>query len=277
MATMDSDTLIYLYGIVPEDAPEPPLALRGLEDEPVQLLRAAGVAALVGEVPAALYTEEALNARLANLAWIGDRGAAHERVLTWYADRGPVIPLAPFSLHQSEARVRERIEEESARFLATLERLRGRREWGLRMRRDDARLAAHLEELSPRLRALAQEIESAAPGRRYLLEKKRETLRAEELRAAAAEAVQRVYEAVRGCAEHAALLPLAAAAATGGGEGRGVGGALILDAVFLVEEAEYPAFQQRVTEAGHRYGPLGFELEFTGPWPPYHFAHAERA
>ena len=32
------------------------------------------------------------------------------------------------------------------------------------------------------------------------------------------------------------------------------------------------AKQRGVTEAAHRWGAAGFELEFTGPWPPYHFA-----
>lgn len=268
---MDPDTLIYLYGIVPEDAPEPPAALLGLEDGSVWLLRAAGLAAVIGGVPEAVYGEEALNPRLQDLAWVGERGLAHERVLTWFADRVPVVPLSPFSLHEDEERVRARLEEESLLLQDTLARLKGRQEWGVKLWRQDGKLAAHLEELSPRLRALAAELESAAPGRRFLLAKKRDSLRGEELRSVGKEAAHEVYGILEECAERSALLPVA------GGAGGAGERALVLHAAFLVREEEFPAFQRRLSEAALRYTALGFEIEFTGPWPPYHFVSADAA
>jgi hypothetical protein len=266
---MDAPTLTYLYAVVPADAPEPPAELRGVEGTPVRLVRAGGVAAVVGEVPAEVYAEEALDARLTDLRWVGERGAAHEAVLLWLADRAPVVPLNLFSLHRGEGRVRERLEADAERLLAALERLRGRREWGVRLWRVDARVREELDRLSPRLGALAAELEAATPGRRFLLRKKRDALLADELRAVGAEAARETYAALRPLAAEGALLPLPPAA----GEGR----ALVLNAAFLVDDAGYAGFQRGVTEAAHRRGGDGFELEFTGPWPPYHFAGHEES
>lgn len=267
---MEEPTLTYLYAVVPGDAPEPPPELRGLEGAPVRLLRAGGVAGVVGDLPAEVYAEEALDARLTDLPWVGERGAAHEAVLLWYADRGPVVPLALFSLHRGEAQVRARLEGDAERLRGVLERLRGRREWGVRLWRVDERVADHLDRLSPRLKALAEETRDAAPGRRFLLQKKRAGLVQEELRAVGAEAARRVYAALRPLAAESALLPLPSGAA---GEGR----TLVLGAAFLVDEPAFAAFQRGVTEAAHRWGESGFELEFTGPWPPYHFAGEDGA
>jgi hypothetical protein len=261
---MDAHTLTYLYAIVPADAAEPPAELRGVEGTPVRLLRAGGVAAVVGEVPAERYGEDALDAHLSDLRWVGERGAAHEAVLLWLADRGPVLPLSLFSLHRDEARVRERLEGDAEGLREALERLRGRREWGVRLWRVDERVSEHLDRLSPRLRVLAEELETATPGRRFLLGRKRGAMLADELRAVGAEAARETYAALRPLAVEGALLPLPGAT----GEGR----ALVLNAAFLVDDAAYPAFQRGVTEAAHRWGEDGFELEFTGPWPPYHFA-----
>lgn len=263
-------TLTYLYAVVPAEAPDPPAELRGVEGAPVRLLRAGGVAAVVGEVPAEEYGEEALDRHTADLAWVGERGAAHEAVLLWFADRGPVVPLSLFSLHADEARVLARLEGEGERLRADLERLRGHREWGVRLWRVDERVTEHLDRLSPRLEALAREIEAAAPGRRFLLLRKRESLLGDELRAVGAEAARQVYAALRPGAVEGALLPLAASPA---GEGR----ALVLKAAFLVEEARYPAFQEAVAGAARQWGAGGFELEFTGPWPPYHFTGRDGA
>jgi hypothetical protein len=267
MATTDS--LIYLYGVVPSDAPAPPSELRGLDGAPVRLLSgdggAVGLAALVSELPAASYAEAALDARLADLQWVGERGIAHERVLTWYADRGAVVPLSPFSLHQDAARVRERLAEDAERFRQLLARLAGRREWGIKLWRDDAVVTEHLAELSPRFGELARELESATPGRRFLLTKKLDALRADELRSAGARVARETFEVLAARAEAAERLPLAAGA-------QGGARTLVLHAAFLVPEAQYAGFEDAVNDVARRYRALGFAIDFTGPWPAYHFA-----
>lgn len=259
------DTLTYLYAVVPGDAPELPAGLRGIDGAPVRLVRAGGLAGVVSEVEADPYAEGALDAHLTDLGWVGERGAAHEAVLLWLADRGAVLPLTLFSLHSGPERVRELLEAEGERFRRGLERVAGRKEWGIRLWRVDERVAEHLDELSPRLRELAEEMAAAAPGKRFLLRKKGDAMRAEELRAVGADAARRVYDALAPLAAEARALPLPP---RGADDQR----ALVLSGAFLVEEGGFPAFQRGVTEAAHRWGEAGFELEFTGPWPPYHFA-----
>lgn len=262
--TDDSGTLIYLYGIAPADAADPDPELKGLEDAPVRLVRTSGVAAIVSDVPAEAYADDTLNARLEDLAWVGERGMAHERVLDAFVERGPVLPLSLFSLHRDEDRLRERLAESADRYMGILERLAGRREWGVKLwRREDA--ADQVDRLSPALAALNKEMEDAAPGRRYLLERKRETLRGEELRSASKRLAHRVYGLLSEAAEHSVSSPLPATQA----EGARV---LLLSAAFLVPDDGFQDFHRQVSEVAHEAGAAGFDVEFTGPWPPYHFA-----
>ncbi|HEU4632162.1 MAG TPA: GvpL/GvpF family gas vesicle protein [Gemmatimonadaceae bacterium] len=264
---MTDHSLVYLYGVVPAGAPPPPPGLAGLDDGGVRLLPVGDVAAVVSDVDGATYAEDVLDERLRDLAWVGERGLAHERVATWFADRGPIIPFTLFSLHRSEARLRERLAERAPQLRERLERLAGRREWGIKLWRDEARFARQVAGLSAPLQALEAEMATAAPGRRYLLRKKQDALRADESRRVAAEIVRTVYATLAGEAEAARALPLPPAAASGAER------VLVLHAAFLVSEAGFAAFQQRVQalEAAHREA--GFTWEFTGPWPPYHFAH----
>ncbi len=263
---MAGSTLVYLYAIVPADAAEPPELLHGVGGGSLRLVRAGGVAAVVGEVPADEYREDALDVRLTDLAWMGECGAAHEEVLLWLAERGPALPLALFSLHEGEERVVDRLETNGAALRERLEQIRGHQEWGVRLWRIDRDVEAQLDRISPRLRALAEEAAAAAPGRGYLLRKKREQMLGDELRAVGAEAARESFAALRDHAAEAALLPLPP-----GAEGR----SLVLNAAFLVAEDGFPAFQREVTEVAHRRSEDGFELEFTGPWPAYHFAEAD--
>lgn len=264
---MHSDALVYLYGIVPPDAPEPDGDLLGLDDAPVRLVRFGRVAAAVSDLPASLYADAALDQRLEDLDWVGQRGIAHERVLDWFAERGPVVPLSLFSLHRDDARLAERLEDDAPRLEALLERFRGRREWGVKLWRRDAALEPRLDELSPTLRALAAELEQAAPGRRFLLEKKRQTLRSEELRRVSARISHTVFGSLREVADRAASVPLPQAPPRSDR-------VLTLHAAFLVEDASFPAFQRRLGELAGEFQPFGLEFEFTGPWPPYHFVEA---
>jgi hypothetical protein len=239
-----------------------------VEGAPVRLVRLARIAGVVSDVPAAIYADEALDARLEDLAWVGERGLAHERVLDWFADRGAVLPSALLSLHRGEERLRGRLEEDEPRLAAQVEALRGRREWGLKLWRHDAVLDEHLAELSPALQALAAEMEAAPPGRAFLLGKKRDALQAEELKRLSVRVVHAVFDSLRERADGSASVPIPPA------PGRGER-ALVLHAAFLVTEEGFAAFQKRLGELAGEFQPYGFEFEFTGPWPPYHFAQPD--
>ena len=258
------ETLLYLYGIVPGDAPDPGPDLVGIDDGPVRLIRAGRLGALVGLVDAAAYSDEVLNERLADLAWVGLRGLAHERVLDDFTRKGPVIPLSLFSLHRDEARILERLAGETERYERVLERLRGRREFGVKLWREDARLTDRLHELSPPLRALQVEIEAAPPGKAFLLGRKREGMQAEELRRVSARVSHEVYASLRQEAERSTTVTLPANPPQ-------TGRTLLLHAAFLLPDDAFGTFQGRLGEMVATFGPLGFDLEFSGPWPAYHF------
>jgi hypothetical protein len=257
------DPLLYLYGIVPHDTPEPPAELRGVHGAAVRLLDAAGARAVVSEVPEAEFSAEAIDARLKEVEWVGARGAEHERVLTWFVDRGTIIPFSLFSLHRDAGALAERLDGMGDEIAAALEGLAGRREWGVRIWADDAALAERADRLSPRLAGLRQELDEATPGRRFLLTKKLDKLRADEARRLARERAAAAFERLRGRAEAAARTP----APSRTGERR-----LVLDAAFLVPDDGYEPFEREVGGVAGELAEAAMEVQFTGPWPPYHFS-----
>lgn len=266
---MPGETLRYLYGIVPAAAPPPPSALRGIDDAAVRLIDAGEIAAIVSDVPAASYDEAAIAAGLSEVRWAGARAAEHERVLTWFVDRTTVVPSTPFSLHASDERVRERLDEQRPRLNESLRRLAGHQELGVRIWRDEAALASRLLELSPTLAALDTERQQAAPGRRYLLGRRIDALRAEEAERVTADAVTAAYADLSAAAARAHVLPIPPT------DREGRSRTLVLDAVFLVAESSGDAFRRTVQRLLDQQRPSGLEWEFTGPWPAYHFVRDE--
>ena len=256
--------LVYLYGIVPADAPEPDAALEGIEGGYVRLLRAGRVAAVISDVPEQLYGDEALNGRLDDLAWVGGRGMEHERVLDWYVEQGAVLPLSLFSLHRDEARVRGRLESEEDAYHRALDKLSGRKEWGIKLWRNESEAAEGIDRLSASLQVLNEELEAAPPGRRFLLARKRDAMRAEEVRALSSRIAHDVFSALRAAADAAVSIRLPAGVAARDRT-------LLLHAAYLVRDDGFATFQAAVTGQAADLNGSGFEIEFTGPWPPYNF------
>ena len=269
MTGVPSETLRYLYGIVPAPAPVPPPALRGISDAPVRLLDAGVMAAIVSDVPAAEYDEAALAAGLSDVGWAGARAAEHERVLTWFVDHTTVVPSTPFSLHASDERVRTRLEEQRELLLASLQRLSGHQELGVRIWRDESAFAERLLELSPTLAALDAERRQAPQGRKYLLGRRIDALRAEESGRVTADAIEAAYGALAEVAARGHALPIPPM--TGEGRSR----TLVLDAVFLVAESSGDEFRRTVERLMDEQRKAGLAWEFTGPWPAYHFVRDE--
>jgi len=267
MTDTSPDTLVYLYGIVPADAPPPPPELVGLERGEVRLLLAGRVAAVISEVSRDRYDDDALNGRLDDLVWVGEQGVAHERVLDWYAARVPIIPLSLFSLHRDVTRIADRVASDQEAYAKRLERLGGRKEWGIKVWRRETRAAETIHSLSPALQALGVEIEAAPAGKRFLLEKKRQTLRQEEVRAVSRRVAHEVHAELRARSVDGTAVPLPSGAPSGER-------ALLLHAAYLVGDDAFEAFRAAVSSLAARFAP-GFEIEFTGPWPPYHFVQPD--
>ncbi|MEX2582375.1 MAG: GvpL/GvpF family gas vesicle protein [Gemmatimonadota bacterium] len=264
----ESESLIYLYGLTAGDAADPPSELTGVEDAPVEVVRVGSLGAIVSRVPADAYSDDALNARLDDLAWVGARGVSHERVLDWFAEHGPVIPLSLFSLHGDLVRLERRIGSEQEAFGRSLERLRGRKEWGIKLWRHEADAGEGIDRLSPSLQEIGRQIDEAPAGKRFLLEKKRQAMRLEELRLVSNRIAHELFADLRGVSDGATSVPIPGVAPA-------AERVLLLHAAYLVADDGFEEFQRAVTEQAGRLAGSGFEIEFTGPWPAYNFASTD--
>lgn len=263
-----STSICYVYGIVPSalDAASAPT---GLDDARVELEACDGVAALVSSVDRDAYTPSSLEESTGDVDWMSPRAVAHDRVLTWASDRGAVIPMPMFSLFTGAAAVQRMLRERSSQLAETLRRVAQGREYALRVYRVDAELMDSMVALSPRLAELAEKAAASSPGQRYLLERKLEDEKRGEMRGVTIEITDAIVGALSANALETvrSVIPRVTDAA-----GRGT---MVLNAAFLVAPNRLTAFQQTLTSLVEQHGARGFRFDFTGPWPPYHFAGGE--
>jgi hypothetical protein len=269
MTSSSSQSLWYVYGIVPFDGTMAP-NLSGLDDAPVRLEPSddGRFAALVSILEGPDYTPEAIEARSGDVDWLSPRAIAHDRVLTWASDHGVVVPMPMFSLFSGSPAVRDMLRDRETHLEATVRRIGEAREYALRIYRVDAELLTAIVPLSPRLTELASTARSAPPGQRYLLERKLEAEKRTELRAVTQQIVDQV---VHELCEHAREVQRSPIPRVQDAEASR--GTMVLNAAFLVPTSEFAVFQQRLSEIVSRHQPEGFRFDFTGPWPAYHFVN----
>jgi hypothetical protein len=254
--------LLYLYGIVPAVALPNVDGLVGIGSRPVRLIVEGDVAGVVGAVPAREFDEEPLNERMRDLEWLGPRAAAHQVVnarLMELADA--LVPLSFGTVYRDEAGLARALRAGHDDFVRRLEAMRGRDEWVVTLTRDEALALAALERDSEPLRRLTQEIAASTPGRQYLLGRRLEEVRRQELTSLDAEAVQSAVLGLASSVERVHRERLA----------EGAAGAPIARASVLIPRARTSAFLADVDRLDRHWRERGYSLVATGPWPPYRF------
>lgn len=254
--------VVYLYGFVPADAPPPPADLMGVAGASVRLIDLGAVSAAVTDLPADAYASDVVEARLQDLAWVGEQGMGHERVVVWFADNAEILPARMFSLYSGDASLRAAVSGRLADVTNALGSLSGRREWNLKVAYDAAELARHGAEVSGELRRLDEEIAAAPPGRRYLLERRRADVLKQEVTSAARVLAGELLDSLRPHAEDTRVIPQAGGDSTGN---------VVLNAALLVSRDAEAQLRRQAEQLYDRYSALGMLVSFSGPWAPYRF------
>jgi hypothetical protein len=223
----------------------------------------------IGAVASAVSLEEfgevPLRERLDDLGWLEQAARAHEQVLDRVREQATVVPMRLCTVYRSEESVREMLVREAPVLEATLARLAGKTEWGVKIFVHPGELAAELE--AQDAAEPEDPLHEARPGEAYLLNRRRETLRKESIGRELEERCAKVHEELAAAASEAALNRLQPAELTGHP------GEMALNGVYLVEDAAVQDFAEIVEDLQERHAP-GLDIELTGPWPPYNFVNS---
>jgi hypothetical protein len=255
-------SLLYVYTVLPADQPDPELP-------GVALVREGRLAAVVSSVPADEFDEEPLNRNMADLDWLGRWAERHQAVNAGLMERGEaLLPLAFGTIYRDEGGVRTMLRQREAELLRRLEGVRGRAEWVVALHRDGPAARAWVEERGEALVELRREIEASAPGRAYLLTRRLDDARRDELLRLDRAALDELGRTVEGHAERRHREPLATP--QGGADAAG-GSGVIARLSLLVPRPAEAALGDALGALAERWRARGYTVDVTGPWPPYRF------
>jgi hypothetical protein len=243
--------LTYAFAVCrPYDGPAP-ADLPGLgTGTPVRTLPVGPLTAVVQDVPDSDYTEEALRRRLSDHRELERCARAHHEVITAISSVTATVPLPLATLYRGDARVREALREKETSFLAALDRLAGRTEWGVKV-------------YAPTGPAAPAPDPAPLTGRAYLDRVRNRHQGREERHNAALQAAERVDTVVRGLAVATRRLR------PHGPEVTGKDRTHILNAAYLLDTARTRELRAALTSL--RGDEPAVEIELSGPWAPYSF------
>lgn len=247
------ESAIYLYCLV-ERARRPVLrhVPRGLPYATAPELIDLGrhLWAVAAAVPLDEYGSEPLERRLTDINWVADIALAHEGVVEYFASRAgaTVVPMKLFTMFAGRDRAAAALIGRRREIAPVLARIRGCREWGVRV---TARAPG------PAARPAA----ARSSGTAFLAAKKRarDDVRARAVRAA--DTAEAVVEALSRLARAAVLRE----------PPENVAAPPLVDAAFLVPSRNAARFKAAAGKWARTCRDAGADLVLTGPWPAYNF------
>ncbi|GHE78271.1 gas vesicle protein [Amycolatopsis deserti] len=232
---------------------------RGVAGEPLRVIEARGLAAVVGEVPLDTFGEEALHRNFEDLDWLGAVARAHDAVVGALAGAGPVVPVRLATVYHDDEGVRRVLEHRGHELERTLQRVTGRTEWGVKVFLETPEPPEPTERTEPPSRRGA--------GTAYLARRRAERDTREETERLAREQAGKVHSRLAALAAGARLHPLQSAALSGDAQ------QMVLNAAYLVGDGDARAFAEAVAACDDASPAIRVQL--TGPWPPYSFSSLE--
>jgi hypothetical protein len=256
----------YVYGVVGRVSFDPPDSLTGVRGgHPVTVLREGALAAVASQVPLAEFGEETLRESLDDVGWLEDTARGHERVLEEVRALTTVIPMRLCTIYSSQSSVAQMLARERAPLTEALERLTAKTEWGVKIFVDPSAAERAAKEGSDEAGRLDAALADAAPGSAYMRRKQLDgfvRVRADHL---IEECVEDAHSRLSTLSVEALSNPLQRP------EAAGHVGQMVLNGVYLLEDARADAFHAAIAGLADKYGSCGFDFEATGPWPPYNF------
>ena len=244
----------------------------GLDDLGVKICPVlfSGMCAVLSRVSPDDFSEENLKKHLADMGWVERNIRLHEKVIEAIMKEQSVLPFKFGTVFESEANVERLLRDNGAEFKATLARLEGQEEWGLKIYCEGEFFKEALCGKNERVIEVDQEIASASLGKAYLLKKKREEIIIDITNETISECTRDCYESLKAASEDTRINKLLPQEVTEKKE------AMVLNAAFLISSKRIQEFEAILARLKADYAGQGLIFDCTGPWPPYNFCDSLR-
>ncbi len=253
--------LIYVYCI----SDNPPLPTPEIESKGVISIPLDRFYVIIKYVSEAEFSEENIKKNSSDIQWLDANAREHIMVIGRIMEQVTVIPFNFGTIFQTEERLKKFIEDYSDSLNENFHYVEGKEEWSVKIYCNREKLSYLIDELSTEAADLETQIMASAPGKAFLLRRKKTELIENELDLLCKSIGQKYYDEFNVLSESTHLNNLMPKEYTGRDD------TMILNATFFINKTNVSDFNKNAETIRKREGNSCFFIETTGPWPPYSF------
>ena len=255
------NNLIYVYCI----SNHPPDLGKNDEFQGLRCVSSEGFYTVVKMVSESEFSEENLKKNLSDLAWLEIQVRNHVNVISMLMEDCTVIPFNFGSIYRSEEPLKKFMSDYADSLIENLLFVEWKEEWTVKIYSDRKVLVDQIDELSEEAASLEKQIMASSPGRAFLMKRKKAELIENEVDRLCKVYGQEYFDEFRKLSEAFALNNLIPKELSERND------EMILNATFLVSKDRAVDIASTAMKQKKKNTELGFDIEITGPWPPFSF------
>jgi hypothetical protein len=256
-----TNKLIYAYCVLNT---EPELEKK-TEFSGLEIIFYGGFYVVVKMVPDTEYSEENLKKNLSDIAWLDVNARSHVSIISLLMEDHTVVPFNFGTIYHSIENLNKFIADYSDSLIRNLHFVDWKDEWAIKVYSNQLLLKEQIDSLSPEAAELEKQIMASSPGKAFLLTRKKADLIEnviEKLGKKYGQEYFNEFNAISASAKLNNLIPKEFSCRNDN---------MILNASFLVAKDLAIEFVTMARRLKNKYSDLGFDMEVTGPWPPFSF------
>jgi len=182
-----------------------------------------------------------------------------------------LIPMKFGTIFKEEKALQETLNEHQEQFRETLEKLEGKQEWGVKAYLTDPQMFEQaVKENNAVIQKKAKEIAGLPEGMAFFMEEELKDVISREVNEELNHLIDGLYKSLSRQAESSVQNQLLGMELTGKRE------PMVFNAACLVPGGKIEEFKEAARRLHQEIRKKGLDLEFSGPWPAYHFATPEK-
>jgi len=267
----------YLYCVRKSRGSSSVFLTKGIDEKGEVFTRSyQGLEAVVSLVPLDEFDSEIIHIKARNdLQWIKEKAVLHETVIEEAMRNGgeilSLIPMKFGTIFKEEKALQETLSKHHEQFRETLDKLEGKQEWGVKAYlTDQNKFEQGVKEKNATIREKEREIAGMPEGMAFFMEEELTEVISSEVNKELNHAVEDLYESLSRQAEALVKNHIL------GRELTGKRAPMVLNAACLVALEKIEDFKGEAQRLNQKIQEKGLDLEFSGPWPAYHFATLEK-
>ena len=230
-----------------------------------------GLEAVVSKVSLEEFDSETIHIKAQNnLQWIKEKAVLHgtviEEAMRNSGEMLSVIPMKFGTIFKGEKALQETLNKHYEQFENTLEKLEGKQEWGVKAYlTDQNKFEQAVKDKNNTIQEKEREIAGLPEGMAFFMEEELKEVISSEVNKELDHVIEALYESLCRQAEASVNNNILGSELTGKRE------PMVFNAACLVAGEKIEEFKEATQRLNQEIQEKGMDLEFSGPWPAYHF------